>query len=327
MAYQYLDFEKPIFELEKEIEELKAYYPEGSKDINRLESKLNKLQKEILGRLTPWQITQLARHPQRPFTLDYINAIFNDFIELHGDRRFKDDPAIVGGIAALDDQSVVVIGHQKGKTTRDKIYRNFGMSHPEGFRKASRLMQMAERFGLPLITMIDTPGAFPGLGAEERGQSEAIAVSLQTMASLKVPIVVVIIGEGGSGGALALGVGDRVLMLEYAVYSVISPEGCAAILWKDRTKADLAADALKLTSKNLLGFKIIDEIVKEPPGGVHKDNETAYKNVKEAVRKNLESLKGQPIDSLVENRYKKFREMGRVRQLQQETDYRLSSGT
>lgn len=310
MQYTALDFEKPIFEIEKKIEELKKYFPDKKQEIDKLESKCKHLQEDVFKRLTPWQIIKLARHPQRPYTLDYIDIIFDEFIELHGDRGFRDDPAIVGGLARLNGQSVMVIGHQKGRTTKEKIRRNFAMPHPEGFRKALRLMRMAERFAFPIITFVDTPGAYPGIGAEERGQSEAIAENLQTMSLLKVPIISVIIGEGGSGGALALAVANRVFMLEYAVYSTISPEGCAAILWKDGSKAELAAEALKLTSKDLMELKIIDGIIKEPPGCAHKDYRAASQYLKETIESSLQSLMNLPENTLLEERYKKFRDIG-----------------
>jgi len=253
---QFLEFEKTVVELEKRIEELQQAAMEdkvdNSREVDRLKRNAARLKMEIFSNLTPWQITQLARHPLRPYTLDYIPRIFNDFIELHGDRNFRDDPAIVGGLATFNGESVIVIGHQKGRTTKEKVFRNFGMPNPEGYRKALRLMSMAERFKKPIITFIDTPGAFPGIGAEERGQAEAIAKNLMVMSRFKVPIIVVVIGEGGSGGALAIGVGDRVLMLEYATYSVISPEGCAAILWKDGSKSDIAAKALKITASTFI---------------------------------------------------------------------------
>lgn len=308
---QDLDFEKPIVELENQLRELKAYYPENGKEIKRLEDRLIKLKKQVFSNLSPWQITQLARHPLRPYTLDYVSLIFDDFIELHGDRCFMDDPSIIGGLGKIDGEPVMLIGHQKGRSTKEKVFRNFGMPHPEGYRKALRLMKIAERFGIPIVTMIDTPGAYPGVGAEERGQAEAIARNLETMAGLRIPLVAVVIGEGGSGGALAIGVGDRVLMLEYAIYSVISPEGCAAILWKDGSKADLAANALKMTSKDLLGFGIIDEVIKEPPGGAHTDYQEAGRLVKEAIKKSFECLKGMPCQDLLANRYKKYRAMGK----------------
>ena len=310
MHYTALDFEKPIFEIEKKIEELKRYFPDKKREISKLESKCKHLQEDVFKKLTRWQILQLARHPQRPYTLDYIDIIFDEFIELHGDRNFKDDPSIVGGIASLNGQSVMIIGHQKGRTTKEKIRRNFGMPNPEGFRKALRLMRLAERFSLPIITFIDTPGAYPGVGAEERGQAEAIAENLQAMSLLRVPIISIVIGEGGSGGALALAVGNRVLMLEYAVYSTISPEGCAAILWKDGSKAELAAEALKLTSKDLLESKVIDGVIKEPPGCAHKDYRAASQYLKEAIESNLQSLIHLSEDTLLEERYKKFRNIG-----------------
>lgn len=308
---QHLEFEREIVELDNRLRELKEDYPKNEKEIKRLEKRLIRLKKQIFSNLSPWQITQLARHPQRPYTLDYVSLILDDFIELHGDRCFRDDPSIVGGLGRIDGEPIMLIGHQKGRTTKEKVFRNFGMPHPEGYRKALRLMKIAERFGIPVVTMIDTPGAYPGVGAEERGQAEAIARNLQEMACLRTPFVSVVIGEGGSGGALAIGVGDRVLMLEYAIYSVISPEGCAAILWKDGSKAELAANALKMTSKDLLGFGIIDEIVKEPPGGAHRDYEEAGRLLKEAIKRNLSYLKGLSCEELIANRYKKYRSIGR----------------
>lgn len=312
---QFLEFEKPVVELEKKIEELMAAASEtkidNSNEIEKLSKDMASLQDEIFANLTPWQITQLARHPLRPYTLDYISRIFSDFIELHGDRNFRDDPAIVGGLAMLEDEPVMVIGHQKGRTTKEKVFRNFGMPNPEGYRKAVRLMSMAERLKKPIITFIDTPGAFPGIGAEERGQAEAIAKNLMVMSRLKVPIIVVVIGEGGSGGALAIGVGDRVLMLEYATYSVISPEGCAAILWKDGSKADIAAKALKITAKDLYNLGIIDEIVKEPPGSAHRNPDSMAITMKEALVKSLQELKKLSSDELVDMRYRKYRKIGK----------------
>lgn len=312
---QFLEFEKPVVELEKKIEELRQIALEenvdNSLEIERLSKNALQLQEEIFSNLTPWQITQLARHPLRPYTLDYIPRLFNDFIELHGDRNFRDDPAIVGGLAMLENEPVIVIGHQKGRTTKEKVFRNFGMPNPEGYRKAIRLMSMAERLKKPIITFIDTPGAFPGIGAEERGQAEAIAKNLMVMSRLKVPIIVVVIGEGGSGGALAIGVGDRVLMLEYSTYSVISPEGCAAILWKDGSKADIAARALKITAKDLYKFGIIDEIVKEPLGGAHQNIDVMATTLKEALVRSLHELKKVSPDELVDKRYKKYREIGK----------------
>lgn len=314
MVYRHwLDFEKPVEEIERKIEELKVQTDGGTKvadEIAKLEKKAKNQLKDIYSRLTPSQITQVARHPERPYTLDYIQNMFEDFVELHGDRLYRDDPAIVGGLANLDGEPVVVIGQQKGRTTKDKVLRNFGMPNPEGYRKALRLMRLAERFGKPVMTFIDTPGAFPGVGAEERGQSEAIATNLLVMASLKVPIISTVIGEGGSGGALAIGVADRVLMMEFSTYSVISPEGCAAILWKDGSKADLAARALKIDAHGLLKLGVIDRIVKEPPGGAHREPQTAYKNLKAALTSTLKELNEKTRVDLVEGRYRKFREMG-----------------
>ena len=312
---QFLEFEKPVVELEKKIEELKQIALEekvdNSHEIKRLSHNAMRLQEEIFSNLTPWQITQLARHPLRPYTLDYIPRVFSDFIELHGDRNFRDDPAIVGGLAMLEHEPVMVIGHQKGRTTKEKVFRNFGMPNPEGYRKAIRLMSMAERLKKPVITFIDTPGAFPGIGAEERGQAEAIAKNLMVMSKLKIPIIIVVIGEGGSGGALAIGVGDKVLMLEYSTYSVISPEGCAAILWKDGSKADIAAKALKITAKDLYKLGIIDEIVKEPPGGAHQDIGAMATAMKEVIVKLLQELKKISPDELLDRRYEKYRKMGK----------------
>lgn len=316
---QFLEFEKPVVELEKKIEELKQAAldtkVDNSREIERLSQNAMRLQDEIFSNLTPWQITQLARHPLRPYTLDYTPRVFNDFIELHGDRNFRDDPAIVGGLAMLEDEPVMVIGHQKGRTTKEKVFRNFGMPNPEGYRKAVRLMSMAERLKKPIITFIDTPGAFPGIGAEERGQAEAIAKNLMVMSRLRVPIIVVVIGEGGSGGALAIGVGDRILMLEYATYSVISPEGCAAILWKDGSKADIAAKALKITAKDLLKLGIIDEVIKEPLGGAHQNMDETATALKQAIVRSLQDLKKISQDELLEMRYKKYREIGKFHEV------------
>ncbi|HZV81339.1 MAG TPA: acetyl-CoA carboxylase carboxyltransferase subunit alpha, partial [Geobacteraceae bacterium] len=282
-----------------------------TKEIAKLEKKAEEMRGEIFSNLSRWQTAQIARHINRPFTLDYLNLIFTDFTELHGDRLFGDDHAIVGGPARLDGEAVMVIGHQKGRDTKEKVYRNFGMPNPEGYRKALRLMLMAQQFGLPIITFVDTPGAFPGIGAEERGQAEAIARNLREMAGLTVPIIVVITGEGGSGGALAIAVGDRVLMLEHSVYAVISPEGCAAILWSDGTKGAQAAEALKLTAKDIKELDVIDEIVKEPLGGAHRDHEAMAANLHEALTRNLAGLKGKSGEQLVEERYQKFRKMSR----------------
>ena len=306
-----LDFEKPIVELEERLKELRSYHPDNQKDIRKFEERLEKLKKELFMKLSPWQITHIARHPQRPYTLDYISLICDDFIELHGDRAFKDDLAMVGGVGSIDGRTVMIIGHQKGRTTKEKVAKNFGMPHPEGYRKALRLMRLAERFSMPVIAFIDTPGAFPGIGAEERGQAEAIAKNLEAMALLRTPIAVFIIGEGGSGGALGIGVGDRVLMLEYAVYSVISPEGCAAILWKDGNKADVASNALKMVSNDLLNFGVVDKVVREPLGGAHRDYKESARLVKEAIVGMLDELKGIPIKTLLAERYKKYRNLGR----------------
>ncbi len=309
-----LDFEKPIMEIEKKIEEMKHFSPDGgpvqNAEIKKLHKKANKLKREIYSKLTPWEITQVARHPERPYTIDYIETVFDDFIELHGDRNFGDDRAIVGGLARLDGTPVIVIGTQKGRTTKEKIFRNFGMPNPEGYRKCLRLMDLGERFNRPIITLIDTPGAYPGIGAEERGQAEAIAKNLQVMSKLKVPIISVVIGEGGSGGALALGVADTLMMLELSTYSVISPEGCAAILWKDRAKAEAAAKQLKITAKDLLGLGLIDSVIKEPLGGAHRNPDEAAEQLKKALSEALDKLVDVPVKKLVEARYDKFRNMG-----------------
>jgi len=309
----FLDFEKPIVELEQKIRELRDYSTESvdfSSDISKLEKKADKLRDEIFSNLTRWQRTQLARHQTRPYTLDYIKHIFTDWFEVHGDRNFRDDPALVCGFARLDGEPCVVIGHQKGRDTKEKVYRNFGMPNPEGYRKALRVMQMAEQFGLPIFTFVDTPGAFPGIGAEERGQAEAIARNLREMAALTVPIIVTITGEGGSGGALAVAVGNRVQMMQYSVYAVISPEGCAAILWSDGTRGPEAAEALKLTSMDIdsLGT-IIDDVIPEPVGGAHNNHAAAAATVKEYLKKHLAELQKLSPDELVEQRYQKFRAM------------------
>jgi acetyl-CoA carboxylase carboxyl transferase subunit alpha len=309
-----LDFERPLIELEKKIDELKALSASGSVDftseISKLEKKAKKLQTEIFSDLTRWQVVQLSRHSSRPYFLDYVQHLFTDFFELAGDRRFGEDPSIVGGFARFDGKVVMVMGHQKGRNTKENMARNFGMPRPEGYRKALRLMELAERFDKPILTFVDTPGAYPGLGAEERGQAEAIAVNLEVMSRLKVPIISTVIGEGGSGGALAIGVGNRVLMLENSVYSVISPEGCASILFRDATKADKAADALKLTAKDLKGMNIIDDIIPEPPGGAHRDYTKMAENLAKALRKNLAELTDLSGDELVQDRYQKFRALG-----------------
>ncbi len=315
MASYALEFEKPIAELERQIDELKRLASQRELDVQReiapLEEKLALLRTEIYRNLTPYQRVQVARHPRRPYTLDYLHSVFSDFVELHGDRLYRDDPAIVGGLARVDGQSVVVIGQQKGRDTKDNLRRNFGMPHPEGYRKALRLMKMAERFGLPVVTLIDTPGAFPGLGAEERGQAEAIARNIEEMAVLKTPIVCVIIGEGGSGGALAIAVGDRVLMLENAVYSVISPEGCAAILWRDASLRERAAESLRLTAPDLIGLGVIDEIVPEPPGGAHADPEAATAALAPVLTRHLAELSRVRPEKLVRRRAEKYLRMGK----------------
>jgi len=312
----FLDFEKPIVELEQKIKEFRDYSTDSvdfSSDIKKLEKKADKLREEIFSNLTRWQRTQLARHQNRPYTLDYINLIFTDWFEVHGDRNYRDDPALVCGFARLDGEPCVVIGHQKGRDTKEKVYRNFGMPNPEGYRKALRVMQMAEQFGLPIFTFVDTPGAFPGIGAEERGQAEAIARNLREMAALTVPIIVTVTGEGGSGGALAIAVGNRVIMMQYSVYAVISPEGCAAILWSDGTRGPEAAEALKLTSMDIdaLGT-VIDDIIPEPVGGAHNDHQAAAAAVKERLKRHLAELKELSGEELVEQRYQKFRAMTMV---------------
>ena len=310
-----LDFEKPILELEKKIQELKNASDKKmdiSSEVKKLEDKVEKLKKETYSNLTAWQKVQLARHPQRPYTLDYINFIMTDFMELHGDRLFSDDKAIVAGLAKLDNQKIAVIGHQKGRDTKENLKRNFGCAHPEGYRKALRVMQLAEDFDLPVIIFIDTPGAYPGIGAEERGQSLAIALNLREMSSIATPIVSIVIGEGGSGGALGVGVADRICVLENSYYSVISPEGCAAILWKDGSKAPQAAEVLKLTGEDLLSLKIIDEVIPEPLGGAHRDPQKTAQALKESIARNLKELKSSGKEGLLESRYKKFRVMGVV---------------
>ncbi|HEY3491154.1 MAG TPA: acetyl-CoA carboxylase carboxyltransferase subunit alpha [Candidatus Deferrimicrobiaceae bacterium] len=317
MILQYLDFERPLVELENKLEQLGPIDDGSDKsvrdEISKLEKKIAKTRKDIFGGLTRWQMTQLARHPNRPYMLDYINFCFKNFIEIHGDRAFHDDPPIVCGFAELDGERVVVIGHQKGRNTKEKIYRNFGMPNPEGYRKALRVMKLAEKFHLPIITFIDTPGAFPGIGAEERGQSEAIARNLLEMSHLKTPIVVAVIGEGGSGGALALGVGDEILMMQYSIYSVISPEGCASILWRDAAKAETAAEMMKITSPDLLKFGVIDRIIPEPEGGAHRDHKEAAESLKKELIQSLAALTPLPIPELLDRRYAKFRAMGQFK--------------
>ncbi len=313
-----LEFERPIIELEERIKELKDFSSQRdidlSSEIKKLTDKLENLKKEVYGNLSAWQRIQIARHPQRLFTLDYIKMMMTDFVEFHGDRLFSDDKAIICGFAKLEDVKIAIVGHQKGRDTKENIERNFGCAHPEGYRKAMRVMKLAERFGLPVVILIDTPGAYPGIGAEQRGQAQAIAENIRDMFGLKTPIVCCVIGEGGSGGALGIGVGDKVLMLENSYYSVISPEGCSAILWKDSSKAKEAAEALKLTSFDLLKFGIIDEIVPEPLGGVHKDPEFASQSLKKALLNNLSKLSKVSLSHLVERRYKKFRTIGEFKE-------------
>lgn len=318
MKTSFLDFEQPIAELETQIEELRGVHDGSAHDISdeidRLYKKNQAMTKDIYAKLTAWQISQVARHPQRPYTLDYIKGLFTDFEELHGDRTFADDAAIVGGMARFEGQSVMVIGHQKGRDVKERQYRNFGMPRPEGYRKALRLYQLAEKFGLPIITLIDTPGAYPGIGAEERGQSEAIARNLYVMAELKVPIIAVVIGEGGSGGALALGVADHLIMLQYATYSVISPEGCASILWKSADKASVAAETLAITSARLKTLGLIDTIVAEPIGGAHRSPDAVMQTLRLALVDELERLQKKPLKSLLEARIKRLMSYGKFKE-------------
>ncbi len=315
----YLDFEQPIAELEKRIEALQVSHDEHesldiSKELDQLQKKQKKLLEETYQNLSAWQISQVARHPQRPYTLDYIRELFTDFEELHGDRAYSDDPAIVGGLARFEGIPVVVIGHQKGRDVKERQYRNFGMPRPEGYRKALRLYRLAEKFGLPIVTLIDTPGAYPGIGAEERGQSEAIAKNLYVMAELKTPIVGVIIGEGGSGGALALGVVDQLLMLQYATYSVISPEGCASILWKSASKAAEAAETLAITADRLKGLGLVDIIVSEPLGGAHRDIELTMKSLRKTLKDQLVALQKKDTDQLLAARYTRLMSYGKFKE-------------
>ena len=314
-----LDFERPIAELEQKIQELKGLgthhkgkgvHLDLKDEIGQLEEKLQTLRQQVYKGLTPWQRVQMARHPKRPYTLDYIAKLMTDFIEIHGDRLFADDKALIGGFAKFDGLPVMVIGHQKGRDTKENLFRNFGSAHPEGYRKAIRLMQMAGKFDLPIFCFVDTPGAYPGVGAEERGQAQAIAYNLREMARLPVPIVVTVIGEGGSGGALGIGVGDRILVMENSYYSVISPEGCAAILWKDRAKAPEAAAALKLTGPDLKALNLIDEVIPEPLGGAHRDPDAAAENVKAALKRNLDDLRKLDAKHLLTGRQEKYRRMG-----------------
>jgi acetyl-CoA carboxylase carboxyl transferase subunit alpha len=317
MKVTFLDFEQPIAELEAKIDELRYVQDDSaldiSEEIERLSKKSQSLAKDIYAKLTPWQISQVARHPQRPYTLDYATTLFTEFRELHGDRAFADDIAIVGGIARFDGEPVMIIGHQKGRDTKEKIARNFGMPRPEGYRKALRLMRLAEKFRMPVLTFIDTPGAYPGIGAEERGQSEAIARNLYVMAELATPIVCTVIGEGGSGGALAIGVGDATIMLQYSTYSVISPEGCASILWKSADKAPVAAETLGITAPRLKSLGLIDRIVNEPLGGAHRDPEAIGQSLGKALREALAEVRGKPLDQLLASRYDRLMHYGRFK--------------
>jgi acetyl-CoA carboxylase carboxyl transferase subunit alpha len=318
MKTSFLDFEQSIADLEAKIEQLRYAQDDSAVDISdeieRLEKKSALLTKEVYGKLTPWQISQVARHPQRPYTLDYLSLIFTDFEELHGDRAFADDHAIVGGMARFNGQPVMVIGHQKGRDTKDKIYRNFGMPRPEGYRKALRLMKLAEKFGLPVMTFVDTPGAYPGIDAEERGQSEAIGRNLYVMAELKVPVIVTIIGEGGSGGALAIAVGDLVQMLQYSTYSVISPEGCASILWKSADKAPEAAETMGITAQRLKTLGLIDKIVSEPLGGAHRDHAAMAQSLKKSLQEALKQFADMPTADLLATRYERLMSYGRFKE-------------
>ena len=314
MDLNFLDFEQPIAELEAKIDELKYVGNDAEiniqEEVNRLRAKSRALTQSIFSNLTPWQITQLARHPQRPYALDYIGLICTDFQELHGDRMYADDLAIIGGPARLDGRAVMIIGHQKGRDTKERVRRNYGMPKPEGYRKALRLMNMAARFRLPLITLIDTPGAYPGVGSEERGQSEAIARNLFAMATLETPVISVVIGEGGSGGALAIGVCDRLLMLQYSVYSVISPEGCASILWHSADKREVAAEAMGITADRLSRLGLVDEVIREPLGGAHRDSNVTAESLKAALLRHLKELDGQPIEKIIETRSARLQSFG-----------------
>jgi acetyl-CoA carboxylase carboxyl transferase subunit alpha len=314
MKTTFLDFEQPIAELEAKIEELRFVQDDSaldiSEEIRRLQKKSQTLTKDIYAKLNAWQVSQVARHPQRPYTLDYVQGLFTDFVELHGDRAYADDAAIVGGMARFNGEPVMVIGHQKGRDTKEKIYRNFGMPRPEGYRKALRLMRLAEKFRMPILTFIDTPGAYPGIGAEERGQSEAIARNLYVMAELQTPIVCTIVGEGGSGGALAIGVGDRTLILQYSTYSVISPEGCASILWKSADKASVAAETLGITADRLKANGLVDRIIEEPLGGAQRDWDAMFQSMRRALTDTLTELRKEPPDALLAARYQRLRAYG-----------------
>ncbi len=317
MDLKFLDFEQPIAELEAKIEELRYVGDDSEVNINeevaRLKSKSEALTKSIFSKLTPWQVARVARHESRPYTTDYLRMISPDFQELHGDRMYADDPAIIGGVGRIDGRAVMFIGHQKGRDTKERVRRNYGMPKPEGYRKAQRLMRLAQKFSLPVVTFIDTPGAYPGVGAEERGQSEAIASSLYLMAALRTPIVCVVIGEGGSGGALAIGVGDRLLMLQYAVYSVISPEGCASILWKSAEKAEAAAEAMKITAQSLNEFELVDEVLTEPLGGAHRNPTEMAEVIRNAVLKSLDELDKLSIEQVLEQRQRRLESFGKFK--------------
>ena len=318
MDLKFLEFEQPIAELEAKIDELRFVGDDSEININeevaRLRDKSETLTRNIFSKLTAWQVAQVARHPSRPYTLDYLASISPDFQELHGDRMYADDPAVVGGIGRIDGRAAVFIGHQKGRDTKERVRRNYGMPKPEGYRKAQRLMKLAEKFGLPVVTFIDTPGAYPGVGAEERGQSEAIAYSLYLMAGLKTPIISVVIGEGGSGGALAIGVSDRLLMLQYGIYSVISPEGCASILWKSAEKAEDAAEAMRITANSLNGFGLVDEVLEEPLGGAHRNPNAMAEVIRNALIKNLDELAQVPLDALLEERQRRLAGFGEFKE-------------
>jgi acetyl-CoA carboxylase carboxyl transferase subunit alpha len=320
MKVTFLDFEQPVSELEGKIEQLRYVQDDSALDISdeigRLQKKSQTLTKDIYAKLTPWQISQVSRHPQRPYTLDYIQHLFTDFEELHGDRNYADDPAIVGGLARFNGESVMVIGHQKGRDTKERQYRNFGMPRPEGYRKAMRLMRLAEKFGIPIMTFIDTPGAYPGVGAEERGQSEAIGKNLYVMAELKVPIICTIIGEGGSGGALAIAVGDAMLMLQYATYSVISPEGCASILWKSADKASDAAETLGITATRLKTLGLVDKIISEPLGGAHRDYPTMMQSLKKSLQDTLKQVQSQTTQEMLQARFSRLMSYGKFKEIE-----------
>ncbi len=318
MELKFLDFEQPIAELEAKIEELRFVGDDSEVNINeevaRLREKSESLTRSIFAKLSAWQVAQVARHPSRPYTLDYLASIAPDFQELHGDRMYADDPAIVGGVGRIDGRAVMFIGHQKGRDTKERVRRNYGMPKPEGYRKAQRLLRMAEKFKMPVVTLIDTPGAYPGVGAEERGQSEAIAYSLYMMSSLKTPIICVVIGEGGSGGALAIGVGDKLLMLQYGIYSVISPEGCASILWKSAEKAEDAAEAMRITADSLSGFGLVDEVLEEPLGGAHRDPKGMAEVIRNALIRSLDELDQISIEQVLENRQRRLAGFGEFKE-------------